>query len=291
MRIYFFMAIIFFEMSIDSLHADDRLSENNSVHVTRFMSYNIRRDGKEKTVERSWHNRLSQVLALINEYKPDLIGLQEAKQNQIDDLIKGMSDYSFFGEGRGESWLGWGENEHCPILYNAKKYTLLESGTFSINPTNTVTWLFDITGVGLLPRICSYGKFEDNQTHQLFYLYNTHLDHKFSKAQLHGLKVIQEHINAQVNDLPVIITGDFNTDLTDSIKNILARFVPAKEVAQTKIGPDETRTGWQDNELKCIDHILVSRKPASQVLLYQVIESSRPYPSDHRPVVADVVLP
>jgi endonuclease/exonuclease/phosphatase family metal-dependent hydrolase len=52
----------------------------------RFMTYNIRRDGKEAKPDRIWSNRAALVAGIITAANPDVIGIQEATENQITDL-------------------------------------------------------------------------------------------------------------------------------------------------------------------------------------------------------------
>ena len=285
-RLFVFISVLSTTLFVCAV--SDQIKDKPS-DALRVMTYNIRRDGKESTEERKWVKRLPLVTAILEEVQPDIMGLQEAKQNQIDDLVKDNT-YAAFGEGRGTSWFGWGEDEHCPILYNKEKFELLESDTFQLNPTNPVMWLFDVKGLGLLPRVCTFGKFKNNQTGQEFYVYTTHLDHKFKEAQLNGLRVIKQHIDERKDNLPVIITGDFNTEWTDDLKQVLRGYTTAKNLAEKTFGPIDTRTGWNDNELKAIDHILISDSANAQVKQYGVIQSEKPYPSDHRPVMADIVF-
>ena len=297
-RIFVFLCVLYGGSRVQAASNEKDQIEKKPANALRVMTYNIRRDGKEKEDDRKWVKRLPLVTAILEEVEPDIMGLQEAKQNQIDDLVKGNT-YAAFGEGRGTSWWGMAEDEHCPLFYNKNKFTLLDSGTFQINTNNPIMSLFGTPGLGLLPRICTFGKFENNQTGQKFYVYNTHLDHKFAGARLSGLRVIKQQIDERSKDgVPVIITGDFNTTLKSSddaddgidLKEVLPGYTAAKSMAQKTFGPTATRTGWTDDELKVIDHILISDSADATVAQYGVIQSDKPYPSDHRPVMADIVL-
>jgi len=86
----------------------------------RIATYNIRRKGKEKLPVREWENRLPAVVALLENMQPDIIGLQEAAEEQINDLANQLKSYDWFGQGRGESWGGRGADEYNPIFYNKK---------------------------------------------------------------------------------------------------------------------------------------------------------------------------
>lgn len=270
-----------------------RLPENDSDNASmlRIMTYNIRRAGKEKTKERQWNNRLPLLKEQLLRLKPNIIGFQEATITQINDLEKELPHFARIGKGRGASWWGLGTNEHTPIFYEKDRFELLANETFSINQiTEKLGWTpLQVTQTGWLPRICTWGKFKDKKTGKSFYVYNTHLDNTYHAARLNGLRAINDDIDEHTHGLPVILMGDFNTEITPDIKELLAHFYVAKDRARFKSGPEQTRTGWQDEELKSIDHILIKDDNAT-VFRYAVISSQMPYPSDHRAVLADISL-
>lgn len=255
----------------------------------RIMSYNVRRRGKEKRSELRWKNRLPLVSTLIKRINPDIFGLQEPTSSQMSDLNQALPEYHSFGKGRGTSWLGRGANEHTPIFYKKNRFELLSYGTFSIS-SHQGRWMpWHAKTTGWLPRICTWGKFKDKKTGKILYLYNTHLDHMYHIAQLNGLTEIKKHLPSDPNAL-VLITGDFNAPFSSDMQHILPTFQTARQLAQTVIGPLETRTGWDNSELKHIDHILLNNISRVRVPLFQVItkQANEPYPSDHRPIVADL---
>jgi endonuclease/exonuclease/phosphatase family metal-dependent hydrolase len=258
------------------------------------MSYNVRRKGDDPQ-EHQWSNRKELISKQILTKKPTIIGFQEVVQGeQFDDLNKALSHYKSFGEPRSKNAgiLQWfvmkhpkAKNECNPIFYNSEKVTLIESGTFGINPVKNLftAWL---------PRVCTWGLFEDKKTKEQFYVYNTHLDKDSEKIQRKQLEIILNHRKKGKHNqsAPVIIMGDFNTKIEGDIKKIIsdAGFAHAKEKAKVTKGPDATRTGWNDSALKEIDHILVKNADVTE---YEVVESPQGvYPSDHRPVTAKIGL-
>lgn len=271
----------------------------------RIMTYNVRREGDEKKVTaREWPNRLPLVCALIKKINPDIFALQEPVSSQMqqikDTLIaKGMNIESF-GESRGPSWqifgTTYGPDEYNPIFYNTDKYTLseAESGTFQINTVvNSLLGIWtpwEREQTGMVPRICTWGKFKINATGQEFYFYNTHFDHWYDKARKLCAQNVAKHIAEQNKEnLPVILVGDFNTEFKDAVKEALAGFENTKDLAANVMGPNETSTGWGDEKLKLIDHI-VSKGNVSVTNHAVVPHEGDVYPSDHRPVFADVVI-
>ena len=91
--------------------------------------------------------------------------------------------------------------------------------------------------------------------------------------------------------MPIILMGDFNTKFEGAMKKKLTKagFAHAREKAKIVKGPEETRTGFHDEQLKVIDHILI--KGMLTVAEYEVVESPKGrYPSDHRPVCAKISI-
>lgn len=259
----------------------------------RMMSFNVRRKGKEAHSAFKWKHRRTKVAHTITQARPDILGLQEATIDQIQDtqsLIKNK-EYAWFGTGRGAQWFNRAANEYNPIFYRTSRLELKDSGTFVINPSG-VNFIFKPKQIGLLRRICTWGKFRDKQTNEEFFVFNTHLDNKYHAARLNSLKNIMQTVDAKKTQLPIIFMGDFNTNLTPDVMNVLKNFVNTKDIAKSKVGPEETRTGWNYQELKKIDHILVAKNKTPLVVQHTVIKerSAQEMPADHRPVMVDVVL-
>lgn len=267
----------------------------------RVMSFNVRRKGSEQEEKNLWDNRKDRVLNLIEEINPDVFGLQEPIDAQIDDLNKSLQDYKFVGRGRGAQWMGLSDNEHTPIFYNNHTFELLNSGTFDLYEWSKVGFLrsklpyFGSSDVGSLPRICTWVKLRNKKNAQIFYVLNTHLDHQNRQARIRGLKTIASFVDKQHqkdgNYYPVLLIGDFNAPLFQ-IEEYIQKFADTKANAQEKINEKlTTRTGWYFDEEKTIDHILLDELyDNTQVKRHMVVKESRKslLPSDHRPVFVDI---
>src|ERR1041384_7425038 len=57
-------------------------------------------------------------------------------------------------------------------------------------------------------RMVTWVRFADRQTGKQFVAVNTHFDHESANARLRGAQVIHDRLQAQ--QLPVVVTGDFN---------------------------------------------------------------------------------
>lgn len=262
----------------------------------RFATYNVRREGKEQSAKNLWDNRKPLVFDMVHTISPDIIGFQEITTKALNDLTLVMSQYESFGEPRSakmtSKWqkftMNFAQDERNPIFYNKTKFTLLKHGDFGINPRGRMRIL-----PAHLPRICTWGYFQDNATGKTFYVYNTHLDNSSGFIRRRQLRQIMKHVTRNTQNEPVVFMGDLNTPLKGRQKaKIIAKtgLVHAKALADTIVGPVYTRTGWDNAKLKMIDHIFI--KPSlGKVSTYQVVESPEGvFPSDHRPVFIDVKI-
>ncbi len=139
--------------------------------LVRVVSYNIRYNNPGDG-EHAWPLRADRVANLLRFYNPDLFGLQEALQGQIDDLVARLPQYAWFGVGRDD---GRSAGEGTPIFYRRDRFTLLDQGTFWLSETPEVpgskSWDAAIT------RIATWGRFVDRTTGTRFLYLNTHFDH------------------------------------------------------------------------------------------------------------------
>ncbi len=219
------------------------------------MTYNIRLDVASDG-ENAWTHRKDFLSSQVLFFSPDILGIQEARPNQMDDLKIALKNYKVIGKGRD----GEGNGEHSSIFYNSKKFKVENVNTF---------WLSEIPEKvskgwdAAYPRICTYGLFTDLKTSKKIWIFNTHLDHVGEQAQLNGIKLIQQKI-AEVNtkNYPVILMGDFNVEPNSLlIKNLSESMLNTETVAKLTFGPNGTFNGFKFNEpvTRKIDYIFMSK--------------------------------
>jgi len=281
-----------------------------NAQAVRFATFNIRRAGWEAQEKHRWENRKASACKALNDIHPDILGMQEVTSQQREDIVSALSEYAVFGEPRsvfvagvlqyavmhtnlfGMIWEKYkAQDEQCPIFYNTNTLTLKEYGTFGINPA----W-YGLTSY--VPRICTWGLFEEKATSKKFYVYNVHLDNTSSVFRYNQLELVLTDIKRRTHDQPVILMGDFNANMfvkgadMGLVQQLAdAHLFLAKSIAQTISGPTQTRTGWDCEQLKMIDHIFM-RSEQSQVLNYVVVENevNDVMISDHRPVYTDIAF-
>ncbi len=253
------------------------------------MTYNIRyatvNDG-----ENQWEKRKGYLAEQIAFYGPDVFGIQEGLDHQIDFLKKSLSDYSYVGVGRDD---GKKKGEYCAIFYHKEKLQLIIEDTFWLSPTpEKVSKGWDAA----LERICTYALFEENVSGKRFLVFNTHFDHIGEKARENSAELIVKKVTEINKDnVPVFILGDFNlNENSKAITYLSTVFNDSRSSSEAKpFGPHGTFTGFEFHEpvKDRIDYIFSSKENTS-VKKYGVLTDSKDgkYPSDHFPVIVKVKM-
>ncbi|MAG87698.1 MAG: endonuclease/exonuclease/phosphatase, partial [Flavobacteriaceae bacterium] len=81
----------------------------------KLMTYNIKY-ANENDGENSWSYRKDWITSQIKFYEPDIFGVQEALQVQIDYFSEHMPNYKHIGVGRDD---GMKKGEYSAIFYNS----------------------------------------------------------------------------------------------------------------------------------------------------------------------------
>ena len=144
------------------LHAD----------IHRMGSYNIRVLSDKDTGDKAWTNRKEYVARIITGKEYDVIGIQEMKKVQYNDLKLLLPDYGLEYWGR-DSHLLSDVGEGVGVAWRTSRYTLLDKGRFflSEDPEKPV-----ISWDAASRRVSVWVKLQDKQTDEIFYYCSTHLD-------------------------------------------------------------------------------------------------------------------
>jgi endonuclease/exonuclease/phosphatase family metal-dependent hydrolase len=257
------------------------------------MTYNIRFDNPADGVH-AWPNRKELVASVIRFHKADIIGVQEALEHQIQDLMELLPGYDWVGVGRNEDEGG----EFSAILYRSSVVTVKAAQTFwlSESPDEPGSQSWDSS----LPRIATWAHFVTSSEERELFVLNTHFDHRGEQARLESAHLIKEQTSRLANGLPVIVMGDLNatseqpplallsdTPLPDG-RSLHDGFVHS---LQPHHGPASTWTGFTKIEAdRRIDYIFASE---DLPIYYHAILTDKledRYPSDHLPVLVEVGL-
>jgi endonuclease/exonuclease/phosphatase family metal-dependent hydrolase len=266
------------------------------------MSFNIRR-GTAQDGRNHWIHRRNLVREVLNQYRPDVLGLQEALDFQISEIRAMLPGYECIGIGsQGES-----KGLHNAIFYDAGLFVLSEEGTFWLSDTP------DIPGSkgwgNIIPRICTWARLVDKESRQAFYFYNAHLDHISQRSRKKSVISLIQRINARPFSDPIVLAGDFNASEKSAPIRYLKGRIPLTIKRKVKVpnptplmdtfrvrypGKRNTPTyhGFRRRFFRFkLDYIFVSS--SVRVVDAEIIQlrRDRRYPSDHFPLLAHIGLP
>jgi endonuclease/exonuclease/phosphatase family metal-dependent hydrolase len=251
------------------------------------ISYNIRLNTPNDG-ENAWPFRKDKVAGLLKFHKADIFTVQEALPLQMDDLVNSFPDFDHVGVGRDD---GKRAGEHMSIFFRKERFEKLTDGTFWLNENP------DKPGLGwdaAHNRTVTWIKLKDKVTNKTFFVFNTHFDHIGVKAREESARLILKSIKEINNQsLPLLLTGDLNlTKSTIPVQSILKELNDAMEKSKIPhYGPENTSGGFEVKVLRSkIDYIFVNEKVT--VIRHGHLSDSFGlfYPSDHLPVLAEVII-
>jgi len=194
--------------------------------VGSFNLYGANNDSSASGDKKKWTARKLSVIADILGEKADVVGLQEANQsvnynlpggvNQFTDLRNGLND-------AGQPWELTNKNSYNCVKPTSSykceyKYQGASHGTRIIYNTATLTKLSDGSvkyksqSSGKTDRYMAWAKFDQKSTGKDFFFATTHLNPFSNDSKKSEWKELIAKVNSlNDDDLPVVITGDFNT--------------------------------------------------------------------------------
>ncbi|WP_131539821.1 endonuclease/exonuclease/phosphatase family protein [Pedobacter nototheniae] len=252
------------------------------------MTFNIRLDAPD-TGNRAWAVRRPLVKERIIGHDCDIVGVQEALGNQISNLETDLPGYARIGTGRD----GNGTSEHSSIFFKTARFNLLGSGTFWLAPGAPVT----ATGPSwdaAYKRICTWVKVQDKETAMVFFVFNSHFDHKGSLARQNSADLILSQMQDKIGSAPALFMGDLNANQNSPAYNILNGSTLLEEtwnLAASKLPALRvTGNGWNPSPTgdSQIDHIFVTGHWTvdSRLVDWYHKDPGAILPSDHFPVVS-----
>ena len=259
------------------------------------MSWNIRYNNPGDGAN-AWPHRKDWVAEIISANKVDIAGFQEVLAGQFEDLKQRLPDMEAYGVGRDDGKVA---GEFSPVFFRRDRFELIEKSTFwlSLTPDEPGSKGWDAA----LPRIASWLKLKDRQTGAVFFVVNTHFDHKGSQARQESARLLVSQLGDKFSAHPVVLTGDFNTLPGTPPYNTLVAAEPAdsavfhdtyeRSVGKPQ-GPDSTWNGFETIVPKQrIDFIFTSSSIRVHQLRILPEQRDGRFPSDHLPVVTEVELP
>ncbi|MBX9790698.1 MAG: endonuclease/exonuclease/phosphatase family protein [Pirellulales bacterium] len=275
------------------------------------MTFNIKGDGGsfgERLGENAWYPlfgngpaRRERALAVIGEYGPDLLSVQELKDNQLADLLGStqLAGYEYYGVGRETGTTG----DRNGVFYRSSRFTRLDQGDFWLSSTPDVPGtVFAGNGSDTgNPRMATWLKLYDNQSHGTYFVLSTHwsLD---SLARRQGATLIRSQIEQLAGGLPIVVMGDLNsTQSSSEYGTLIGKSSPTgfqltsayRDVFPTTGSQERTFHDWTGaTSGSSIDHIFYSTGSVFDAVAANIVHTSYngKYPSDHFPVTVNLLV-
>lgn len=273
-----------------------KLKEEKIRVATYNVLFNVR-DENLSFVNR-WPQRLPRLCELLDEMQPDILSVQELFKDQLEDLLPYIGNtYAYF------SRVSEDEELNC-IFYRKDRFKVLHSKILYMTETPTIPSYEVLTILQL----------QDLKTKRCVAIFNAHMSLKTANIREFQAHFIAQEMETYSKFMPVVLTGDLNTfaarlDLEnlpfydgDYIHRILTqgKLKNSKEVSILgHLGPISTFTNGPDSSTPFrgtgtpgifLDHIYVST--GIQVLIHAVQPGkvNGHYPSDHLPVLIDMII-
>jgi endonuclease/exonuclease/phosphatase family metal-dependent hydrolase len=268
-------------------------------HQLHVMSFNIRydRSGSGDTVSGDpdhWPDRRPLLVELLEREQPTLLGIQEALHGQLEAIEEALPRHRMIGYGRE----GGSGGEYSAIFYDTTRLEVLAWDQFWLSDTpdqiGSATWGNTVT------RIVVHARLRDLASGAELAMINTHFDHQSEPARIRSADAMIELFQGgALDELPTIVTGDFNSHAHDSgAYSTLVTDGPTVDtwdVAQEQVTPAwGTFPGYEDpvEDGDRIDWVLTTEDLVTARAAINVRrDESGAYPSDHAPVQALIDLP
>lgn len=243
------------------------------------ITFNIRYGLAEDGVNR-WENRKFLVLDRIRDCDPDLLGLQECRDDSQAEFIReNLPDYEFYGVPRG----GGSDTalEMAPILFRRSAFRLVDRGCFWLSDTphlpGSVSW------GAAFPRTAVWAQLVHLASGRRLTFLNTHFDYTLSASE-NSARAIQAWVRKEADSHPLLVTGDFNADKKSPAYRLLTTGSSLFDIHPADEG---TYHGYGQAD-DPIDWMLAS--DSFQVVSSQIdrFHAETLYPSDHYPVCASL---
>lgn len=268
-----------------------QMNRQEMPQAVNVMSFNIRYDNPEDSLD-NWQYRKDRAARAVRFYEVDILGTQEVLHNQLEDLSKRLPEYEVVGVGRED---GKEKGEYSALWYKKERFTLVDSGYFWLSETPEVAGSKGWDGA--CERIATWAKLHDKLSGKTFFALNTHLDHVGTVARREGITLVLDRVEQLSDGLPVVVTGDFNSEPeSDVIRHLTDSANPKHLTDSRTLSPVVYGPAWSFHDFgkipydrrPLIDYVFV--RNGLEVTRYGVLAETEngAFLSDHAPVLVTV---
>ncbi len=254
--------------------------------MLNLMSFNIRYGLADDGINQ-WDNRKSLVIERIKTFDPDLLGLQECRDDFQAEFIKNnLPGYEFFGVPRGGGSVT--ALEMAPVLFKSSAFRLITQGCFWLSETpngpGSMSW------GSTFPRTATWVQLIHETSGKEFVFLNTHFDYEPTAIEA-SARLLQRWITQTTEKHPVIVTGDFNADKNSSAYRHLTTKAGVVDIFRQIHSDGENEGTFHGYGLANdpIDWMLASDSFEAVSVEIDRYHAENIYPSDHYPIRAVLV--
>ncbi|MBM65335.1 MAG: hypothetical protein CMH55_03770, partial [Myxococcales bacterium] len=169
-----------------------------------------------------WADRAPLLRDLFAEYDLDLIGAQELtytapgahNSDEVRDLAGETYEAIYYENPQLMDY------PDATLLYRASRFTEHDRGFFWLSSTPDVPLSADFDPDGQFARVVAWAELEDLESGEHFIFVTTHFDNN-SPSQTLSAPLFLSRLQPLANRLPLVITGDFNSNLSTEAYGIL----------------------------------------------------------------------
>jgi endonuclease/exonuclease/phosphatase family metal-dependent hydrolase len=258
--------------------------------TVRVMTWNILHgsDNGPPWQQQNWPARKHALATVLRAAQPDILGVQEARPEQVAFLEKALPDHQRVGVGRND---GRDAGEHCAIYFRRDRFEAIASGTFWLEepfdqPAGSGHWA---------RRTCTWVRLRERKGGRTLCVYNTHLPGRTAavvrgQSRLSAARIVVDRIKAGNPSDAIVVVADFNA-APDAPSRLLFAEAGLRETAA--LAGQQAAPTYQFYGLRMgsLDGILAG--PGWHVSRYVVVDVKPDgvFPSDHFGVLADLTLP
>ena len=254
--------------------------------MMRIMTFNLRFEN-DQDGSNAWNYRRHLVVKLIEQYAPDILGTQEGRLSQLDNLEETLSGYGMHTASR--------VLEHTcqyPTLFFKKDlFRITEGDEFWLSKTPEIHRSKDWDSA--FPRMLSIATVESLESGQVFSVAVTHLDHMGRVARVKQAEIIARWVHKSA--VPVILMGDFNDGPESDAHAALANKETGLSDSWQVLGHPEGKESFTHHaftgipQKSRIDWILTTKPPHVRKARIVHDQFDGRYASDHFPYYVDVM--
>lgn len=284
----------------------------------RVMSSNIR-SGQSDAGIQLWSYRKFAYMNMLSDTQPDLIGLQECKEEKVQTLSV-ASEYGFWRVPTYDGSVPNVTDDQLPplvIMYRKSKFDLLDKGVFYYNETDPAIPCHNPCGAsGWQVRGSVWVKLRLKENGRILYFFDTHYTH--DPEEIIDPETGKKHYNIEERrrasviaveqmegivtekDAAVFLVGDLNCSLADgatrngprSLEPLTEYMWSAREDAHSYDGGISFNgfTEYKNGKLGNIDYIFYRGAEALDFVTVNSPDYGVTYISDHYPVMCGFLL-